>query len=51
MQKKNKKQRIPRLTEAQYGAYLSALKEEEPSFLEGAQTQAIAKEEQERKGD
>ncbi len=50
MGKKRKSKRIPRLTEAQYGAYLSALKEETPVFHETAQRQAIVEEESDRKG-
>ena len=45
MAKKHKSKRIPRLTEAQYGAYLSALKDETPVFHETAEAQAIESEE------
>lgn len=45
MGKKHKSKRIPRLTEAQYGAYLSALKDETPVFNESAEAQALKTEE------
>ena len=45
MGKKHKSKRIPRLTEAQYGAYLSALKDETPVFHESAEAQALKTEE------
>ena len=50
MGKKQKSKRIPRLTEAEYSAYLSALKDETPAFHESAQSEAIAKEEKYRNG-
>jgi len=50
MSKKQKSKRIPRLTEAEYSAYLSALKDETPVFHETAQSQAIENEENYRNG-